>query len=114
MVYVNSTKRLTIKTYNKLTDKNALLHYKSHHPRQLINNLLYGQFLRLKRNSTLQRDHYCEKTNLSPQLRGRGYPVKVINQANSWAQQRTHHSLLAELYCTDHKKLACGFDFISK
>lgn len=73
VVYVNASRKL-FKTYIKFTDKNSFLHYKSHHPRQLINNLPYGQFLRVKRKSTCQQDYYHQKTCLSLQLRARGYP----------------------------------------
>lgn len=41
---------------DKLMNRNTLLHYWSYHPRHLLQNLPYGQFLRLKLNSSLHSD----------------------------------------------------------
>lgn len=63
VVYRDLNNKMAFRVYRKPTDKNALLHYSSHHSRRLINNLPFGQFLHLKHNSTSMTDYLHEEHN---------------------------------------------------
>lgn len=107
-VYKDSKKKLAFRVDRKPTDKKALLHYCSHHSRNLTNNLPFGQFLRLKRNSTSLDDYLREERILSRQLRERGYPARVIEKAKSKAAHRTRQSLLTENPTQPKNRITCG------
>lgn len=84
----------------------------SHHPRQLINNLPYGQFLRLKSNSSSEIDYKCEEAHLCEQLRAQGYLSNIIDKAKLRARHKPHHPLLTESNRSIENRLTFGIDFI--
>lgn len=49
---------IAVSPYKKETNKNTYLHYKSFHLRILWHNIPYGQFLRIRHNSTNNKDYY--------------------------------------------------------
>lgn len=82
-VYVQESK-LAVSPFKKPTDHNSYLHFNSFHPQHLKQNLPFGQFLHLKRNST-ETGKYGESRKLSLQLEARGYPTHTIERAKEWA-----------------------------
>ncbi|XP_069499168.1 uncharacterized protein [Ambystoma mexicanum] len=85
---------LKVKPYNKTTDKNSLLHFNSHHAKHLKNNLPFGQFLRLKRNSSLKDDFARSADVLTNKLLAKGYPPRVIRNASKRAYNNNREALL--------------------
>lgn len=94
VIYKNESNRTGFRVFRKPSDRNALLHFRSHHPRRLINSLTYGQFLRLKRNSSKPTDYIQEKEILSTQLYQKCYPAHVINRAMLQAEHKNRCDLL--------------------
>ncbi|XP_069483452.1 uncharacterized protein [Ambystoma mexicanum] len=85
---------LKIKPYHKPTDKNSLLEYSSHHIKHLRDNLPFGQFLRLKRNSSTKETYEAEADTLAKKLRQRGYPKKLVQKAAKRAFNNNREALL--------------------
>lgn len=101
-----------MKMFTKPTDRSSLLHFRSHHPRQLVQNLPFGQFLRLKRNSISQQNYKLQESSLCEQLLNRGYPVIVINQAKLHVQSVPLTSLLKKQVPRTSNRIACGLEYI--
>ncbi|KAJ1082464.1 hypothetical protein NDU88_002631 [Pleurodeles waltl] len=59
---------LATEVYQKPTDRNNLLQFKSFHPRSLRENLPVGQFLRLQRNCSKVSDYHKHANALSAKL----------------------------------------------
>ncbi|XP_069481482.1 uncharacterized protein [Ambystoma mexicanum] len=75
------TKTLELRPFHNATDRNSLLRYESLHPKALRDNLPFGQFLRLKRNSSNRDVFLSEATTLSNNLVSRGYPSKIVKKS---------------------------------
>lgn len=84
-VFHDSEHKLWVKPYVKPTDYNTYLHYNSFHTRHLRNNILYGQFLRLKRNATDNDDFRRNAQRLRGQFLQRGYPPDIVVDAETRA-----------------------------
>lgn len=110
-VYRNVNNHLAFKVYRKPTDKNALLHYSSCHSRRLVNNIPFGQYLRLKHNSSLPADFHKEELLLSNQLKSRGYPLKVIQKAKEKTLERDRGSLLEDCPLIRKNRITCGLEY---
>lgn len=67
--------------YRKPLERNTLLGYTSNHPRNLRDNLPYGQFLRLCRNCSRRSDFFTESDSLLSRLIERGYPRSLLKKA---------------------------------
>lgn len=93
-IYRNASNLVAVKPFKKQTDKNTYLHYSSFHPRHLKDNLPYGQFLRLKRNSTTAEDFTREAGTLYKQLQKCGYPNPVLRKALQRSKDIPRTSLL--------------------
>ncbi|XP_069484193.1 serine/threonine-protein kinase 38-like isoform X1 [Ambystoma mexicanum] len=86
--------KLLCSLFQKETDRNTLLHYRSFHPNNLRNNLPFGQFLRIRRNCT-ELQHYKENAiSLQIKLRNRGYPNKLVKNTRKRAQYIPRETLL--------------------
>ena len=73
--------KLRTKTFSKVTDRNSLLRFESHHPKSLRNNLPYGQFLRIRRNCSEVEDYHQQAVSLSQKLSRKGYPSRILHNA---------------------------------
>lgn len=82
------------KTYQKEIAENTLLEATSDHPRSLIQGIPVGQFLRIKRNCTLDKDFSTEAIDMYNQYRERGYSHKCIRQAKKRAHNIDRHKCL--------------------
>ncbi|XP_069479435.1 uncharacterized protein [Ambystoma mexicanum] len=67
--------------YHKPTDVNNTLHFRSHHPTHLKNNLPYSQFLRLKRIISTTDTLRNENLLMTQRYKERGYPESIIKKA---------------------------------
>lgn len=74
-------------------------------------HLPFGQFLRLKRNSTLQQNYMIQESRMSNQLVNRGKPMKVINWTKQHAQQIQSISFLKEQHPKTTQRVSCGLNF---
>lgn len=72
---------LAVKPYKKAIDKNSYLHYKSFHPKPLHNSIPYGQFTRIRRNSSFTGDYVSQSRAMKEDFLNRGYPAQLIYDA---------------------------------
>ena len=80
--------------YSKPTDAHLYLHYTSYHPKHQKRSIPYSQAIRLRRIcSTIETFHEaCNK--LKNNLRNRGYPTQLIEQAIQKAANTNRQDLL--------------------
>lgn len=62
MVFRTGCNTLAVKPFKKSIDKNSYLHFRSFHLRALRQNIPYGQFARIQRNSTFKDDYHKQLT----------------------------------------------------
>lgn len=72
---------------------NSYLHFLSYHPHHLRVNIPYGQFLRIKRNSTNIKDYRQHSSRLAQQFLDRGYPYGIVQAASRRAEERDRELL---------------------
>lgn len=110
-IYRDTDNVLAFRPYKKPTDRNTYLHYKSFHPSHLLNNLPYGQFLRLKWNSTSSYDYMQECQALQQQLIVRGYPQTTIKKARIRADSIPRHTLLKDKLRIRDNRISWAIDY---
>lgn len=93
IVYRSKNNTLAVKPYTKPTDRNNYLHFGSFHKHQLKTNIPYGQFLRLKCNSTLDQDYQLHAKRLIHSFQARGYSSGVVREAVRRANERPREIL---------------------
>lgn len=67
--------------YRKPPAGNTILHASSAHPRSLLDSIPYSQFLRLRRNCTLDADFHHAAYYLYSRLHQRGYSKSLLKKA---------------------------------
>lgn len=87
------------------------LHYSSYHTQSLWNNLPYGQFLCIKRNSSKISDYVKNVDKLSQAELQRGYPEEVIGQTRRCADVRHRCELLQDQVNTKDTRLTFAIQF---
>ncbi|XP_069505846.1 uncharacterized protein [Ambystoma mexicanum] len=85
---------LKVKPFHKPTDRNSLLDFSSCHPRHTRENLPFGQFLRLKRNSSTRDIFRQEAQVLGSKLKARHYPEKIIKRTYKRSSNNDRSALL--------------------
>lgn len=110
-IFRSENNKLAVRPYRKSTDKNTYLHFTSFHPLHLRSNLPFGQFLRYKRNSTIQADFDKETQNLYAQLELRGYPRRVLNTALNRAREVPRSSLLVPKQRSWDNRISWAIDY---
>lgn len=92
MVFRTHGDTLAVKPYHKSFDRNTYLHYRSFHSKTLRANIPYGQCLRLKRNTTEEKDYRKESIAMSRQFIDRGYLKQVVQDTAREPQVKTDGS----------------------
>lgn len=77
----NEGTRIITKNYYKSVDCNSLLDFNSCHYRKWLTNIPYGQFKRLRRNCTIDKDYRSQSNILKNRLKEKKYPSTIINYA---------------------------------
>ncbi|XP_078509911.1 uncharacterized protein LOC144769621 [Lissotriton helveticus] len=85
---------LNVELFTKPTDRNTMLHFTSNHPPCQVNNIPFGQFLRLKRNCTTIQDFDKHAVALKSKFIDRGYPKRMVRHAYKRAKYYDRESLL--------------------
>ncbi|XP_077133866.1 uncharacterized protein LOC143788239 [Ranitomeya variabilis] len=91
---IMSNNCITTSLHRKKTATNSLLHYDSAHPTHLRNSIPKGQFLRVKRNCSVEDDFRAESKRLTERFQARGYPHKVVSRAFQHSQQCEREDIL--------------------
>ncbi|CAJ0951789.1 unnamed protein product [Ranitomeya imitator] len=81
--------------FRKSTATNSLLRYDSFHPLHTKRGIPVGQFLRIRRNCTLDEDFSFQSRALTTRFRDRGYAKKLISTAFQRAREHSQDSLLS-------------------
>ena len=86
----------TIETslFRKSLAGNSLLHATSSHPKSLISNIPYGQYLRIRRNCSTDSNFEYEAKLLQQRFQERGYSKKGLKKAYLRAKKQKRSSLL--------------------
>ncbi|CAJ0951533.1 unnamed protein product, partial [Ranitomeya imitator] len=80
--------------YRKPTATNSLLRWDSNHPYSLKKGIPKGQYLRLRRNCSNQRDFKVMADDLRQRFLARGYPDRILREAFRYANQQERGNLL--------------------
>ncbi|XP_078510443.1 uncharacterized protein LOC144770079 [Lissotriton helveticus] len=103
--------KLATTLYSKPTDRNKSLMFSSNHPRNLRENLPYGQFLRVRRNCTFKEDFQYHSANLTSKLCNRGYPKKLVKSCMKRAQWTPRETTLERKIKPALKRQVCVTTF---
>ena len=85
---------LIVELYTKPTDTHNYLHFTSSHPKHTKRGGPYGQFLRVRRNCTLESDYVKHSDQLKKHYLDRGYPESLIDNSREKALMRNRRELL--------------------
>ena len=86
--------RLIVELYTKPTDTHNYLHFTSSHPKHTKRAGPYGQFLRVRRNRTLQSDYIKHSKKMKIHYLNRGYPESLIESSRLRALSKDRSELL--------------------
>ena len=90
----------------KPTFKNLYLQYDSYHSRHTLDNIAYGQALRIKAICSEEDDLQKNLQNLQNNLGERGYPISKISEGINKATRASRNRLLnSELATKKHKHI---------
>lgn len=87
-------KKLAVGLYKKVVDRNTYLHFKSFNSQTLRQNIPYGQFLHIRRNSTNLEQFKKYSSKMQEDFIQRGYPVNLVSDAAEKARLRDRLELL--------------------
>ena len=94
-VKFNQNRELITTLYNKPTDTHLYLEHSSAHPRTVLQKGPYGQYLRLRRICTLDKDFEDNAHKLTGYYLNRGYPFKSLKRHYKRARAFTQDELLS-------------------
>ena len=80
--------------YTKPTDTHNYLHFKSSHPGHTKRGGPYGQFLRIRRNCTLDEDYIKHSLIMKQHYIKRGYPTDLVECSRIKALNQNRDTLL--------------------
>lgn len=112
-MYSSDNNTLTIKPFTIPTDINSYLHFKSSHPWHLCSNILFQQFLRIKRNSTSLNDYLKHSRTMQQQFLNRGYPPGLVQSAAERAEHLERKNLFWEKDKKSSHRLHWTLDYTS-
>lgn len=106
---------VSCQSHRKEIDKNTYLHFKTFHSRTLRHNIPYGQFLRIRRNSTNITQFYAHSEKMFHDFIQRGYPENLVKDTLEKAASRDRNELLQCKRDTDaFKGIMAAFDYIPR
>ena len=97
-VKLDENRRLITTLYNKPTDTHLYLDFTSAHPKTVMDKGPYGQYLRLRRICTLDKDFESNAHKLTGYYLNRGYPFKSLKAHYKRARGFTQDQLLESTF----------------
>uniref|UniRef100_A0A1B8Y2P3 Helix-turn-helix domain-containing protein n=1 Tax=Xenopus tropicalis TaxID=8364 RepID=A0A1B8Y2P3_XENTR len=82
--------------YTKPTDRNTLLHYKSHHPKHILDSLPKSQMLRVVRIDSELSDRIQDLQIMKKKFITRGYPKQLVQDVMNWAMEVDRDEVLTQ------------------
>ena len=98
------TNKLLVELYTKPTDTHNYLHFSSYHPGHTKRGGPYGQFLRVRRNCTLESDFNKHSLFLKSKYLERGYPEPLLENSRLKALKTDRSQLLDPLRTSSRNK----------
>ena len=92
-IHLNAAGCLSISLFTKPTDRNTFLHHDSYHPQKLLENIPYGQFLRVKKICLQPEDADLAMDAIERKFRDRGFPQELTEAQ----RQRTNSVARSDL-----------------
>ena len=86
--------KLIVELYTKPTDTHNYLHFTSSHPKHMKRAGPYGQFLRVRRNCTLNSDYIKHSLKIKKHYIERGYPEQLVENSRLQALNKDRKELL--------------------
>ena len=80
LVYIDDKRQLQTTLYTKPTDTHNYLHFKSAHPKHLIDSLPYSQALRIRRICSQNDELITQSDNLNRLFIARGYKPSLVEE----------------------------------
>ena len=77
-IFKSHLQQLQFKLYHKPTSSFQYVHYTSNHPKSTKLSIVYGEALRILRNTSTPSDQDTSLQQLTINFRNRGYPLKTI------------------------------------
>ena len=96
--------KLVVELYTKPTDTHNYLHFNSFHPSHTKRGGPYGQFLRVRRNCTLNSDYEKHSKYLKDKYIQRGYPESLVERSRIKASTIDRNLLLKQNPTNSSKK----------
>ena len=93
-VLLNPQGIISTTLYTKPTDSHNYVNYKSCHPKSCRNGIPYGQFLRLRRICSTEKDYIQESQMLAFHFHQANYPTKLIQESFERAYLQERQALL--------------------
>ncbi|XP_041420379.1 uncharacterized protein LOC121394196 [Xenopus laevis] len=88
-------KEIQTTIFRKSCSGNTLLHATSCHPKNLVDGIPVGQFLRLRRNCSTNMKFQEQAEEMKERFLDRGYGRKIVDRAYQRARQTERRSLLS-------------------
>lgn len=81
IILTNEGDKVITKNYFKSVDCNSLLEFQSCHHKKWLTNIPHGQFQRLRRNCTNDKDYVTQSSILKKRFKDKKYPKTIVNEA---------------------------------
>ena len=95
---------LLVELYTKPTDTHNYLHFQSYHPSHTKRGGPYGQFLRVRRNCTLDSDYEKHSSYIKDKYVQRGYPLDLVENSRQKARNSDRKKLLNPIHLNKNNK----------
>lgn len=112
-MYVKSGKIHTT-LHRKKTATNAVLHAQSFHQNSLIQNIPYGEFLRIKRICSEKEEWHKHRDQTTQRFRCRGYKEETITGCCNRAESKSRDEIIKEKLSVTETNIIRLFTTLSK
>ena len=86
---ISNPHKLQFKLYSKPTASYQYIHNTSHHPKSTKKSIIYGEALRILRNTSEIKQQQISFLKVTTHFRNRGYPSTTINRMITKAKNHT-------------------------
>lgn len=95
-IFVKMDMTIGTTLFRKPTAGNTILRANSGQPTSLVKSIPYGQYLRLKRNCSWQKEFQFKANKLKERLIAHGYSKKILKKAYQKANDRDRKGLVLQ------------------
>ncbi|XP_078543346.1 uncharacterized protein LOC144828767 [Lissotriton helveticus] len=104
------------RTHRKATSCNSTLHHNSSHPLHIIDNIPYGEMIRMRRNCSTEETFLSNIMETEQRFLERGYPASTLQKADRKVMQVKRKTTLAPTTVrnTTNRPLAFSTEFTDR